>query len=111
MKFLGFAYLAILLGVSSAQEINYYSDSDCTQYAGQVDVTWASQLDVVGRNCYDYNYGQSVNIADCSETFCICYFYPEINCQGTNTTLVGNQANNCLTDSANYGSFGCYYSN
>jgi hypothetical protein len=42
MKLLGFTYLAVLLGVSSATEqmqINYYSDSGCSDYIGQVDVT------------------------------------------------------------------------
>ena len=110
MKLLGFAYLAILLGVSSATEqmqINYYSDSGCSNYVGQVDVTWASTPG--GRNCYNYNYGNSVNIANCYEGYCLCTFYPEENCGGYGDSIVAGMDTNCLSDSSAYYSFSCSY--
>jgi hypothetical protein len=58
MKLLGLAYISsCFLEVSSANEqmqINYYSDSGCSDYIGQVDVTWAS-VPGNGSNCYNYN--------------------------------------------------------
>ena len=82
MKFLGFAYLAVLLGVSSAQQfqINYYSDSSCSNFVGQVEAPVGS--------CYNYNYGQSLLIASCSSS-CECIFYTEENCQGISTEVWG----------------------
>jgi hypothetical protein len=113
MKFLGLAYLAVLLGVSSATEqmqINYYSNSGCSDYIGQVDVTWAT---VYGGspNCFNYNYGNSVNIANCYEDHCICYFYPQENCGGNGAFIVTSPTNqvNCLAGSSSYNSFACYY--
>ncbi|KAN0080967.1 hypothetical protein V8E54_004171 [Elaphomyces granulatus] len=52
MKFLGFACLAVLLGVSSLEgeepygeiQINYSSDGECSAYEKEVLVTWASLL-------------------------------------------------------------------
>ncbi|KAN0087120.1 SSCRP protein [Elaphomyces granulatus] len=110
MKFLGFACLAVLLGVSSAQEqmqLNYYSDSGCSQYEGQVDVTWASQLNS-GSNCYNYNYGNSVNIANCYEDYCQCRFYNQEDCGGNGAIIVYG-GSNCLSGSSSYYSFACYY--
>ena len=107
MKLLGFAYLAILVGVSSANEqmqINYYSDSGCSENVGQVDVTWAG-----GSNCYNYNYGNSVNIASCYEDNCWCYFYNQQNCAGNGAIVVANSDSNCLAGSSAYNSFACYY--
>ena len=109
MKLLGFAYLAVLLGVSSATEqmqINYYSDSGCSDYIGQVDVTWASYEYGSGSNCYNYNYGNSVNIANCYETSCVCIFYEETDCNQGNSVVSNG---NCVTDAYEYYSFECGY--
>ena len=113
MKFLGFACLAVLLGVSSAGEqmqINYYSNSECTQYESQVDVNWASRLGSGQSNCYNWSAGNSVNIANCYEGYCICYFYNQGNCGGNGAVIVANSDSNCLQNASGYYSFGCYYS-
>ena len=88
MKLLGLAYISsCFLEVSSANEqmqINYYTDSGCSDYLGDVDVTWATYVDdsgAHGSNCYNYNYGNSVSIANCYETGCYCIFYVQSNCQ------------------------------
>ncbi|KAN0074917.1 hypothetical protein V8E54_007528 [Elaphomyces granulatus] len=114
MRFLGFTCLslAILLGVSSAGEqmqINYYSNSVCSEYKGQLDVTWASPFDTDQSNCYTFNYGTSVNIANCYESYCQCRFYSQSDCHGTEGTVVYGSAGNCLSESYNYNSFACYY--
>jgi hypothetical protein len=96
MKFLGFAYLAVLLGVSSAEQpeltqqiqINYYSDSSCSNFVGQVEAPVGS--------CYNYNYGQSLLIANCSFS-CLCTFFTEENCQ--NVSIQVGSAGQCVTDS------------
>ena len=98
MKLLGLAYLAVLLGVNSATaqsptgfghnnvgdiQINYYSDSNCSDYSLQVNVTWAPLLDPAAdrplnwtqlqQGCYNYAYGSSsVNIANCAASHCEC---------------------------------------
>ena len=113
MKLLSIACLAVLLGVSSANEqmqINYYTDSGCSDYLGDVDVTWATYVDdsgAHGSNCYNYNYGNSVSIANCYEDFCQCIFYPQANCQGDEYSL---DSGSCLTDASAFYSFACYYS-
>jgi hypothetical protein len=114
MKFLPLAYLAALLGVSSAQEqmqINYYSDYGCSDYIGQVDVTWATTVTdgTPGYNCYDFNYGNSVNIANCYEDACACLFFTEENCQGDQTYAFSGNGVNCLANSASLYSFQCWY--
>jgi hypothetical protein len=113
MKLLGLASLAVFLGVSSATEqmqINYYYDSGCSDYIGQIDVTWASYSGD-GSNCYNYNYGTSVNIANCYENYCFCSLYQQENCNGNvGSIIIGGSGNtNCIPDSSAYYSFACYY--
>ena len=112
MKLLSLAYLGVLLGASSANaqmQINYYSDSGCSDYIGQVDVTWATLYGTTS-NCYNYNYGGSVNIANCDKDHCICYFYPQGDCGGNGASIIYG-AYNCLSSSSLYYSFACYYWN
>jgi hypothetical protein len=122
MKVLGFVCLAILLGISSAtapqMKINYYGGNKCTNYEGSVLVTWASKpqgskRERVVPNCFNYNYGNSFNIADCYESNCVCQFYQTENCDDFNpTTVIFNKATSnqvCTDDSNNYNSFACYY--
>ncbi|KAN0072125.1 hypothetical protein V8E54_009854 [Elaphomyces granulatus] len=99
MKFLGFAYLAVFLGVSSAQQIqvNYYSDSSCSNFVGQVETSVGS--------CYNYNYGQSLLIASCSSG-CDCTFYADENCQNPLVEVSGT--GQCVTDGSEINSFYCY---
>jgi hypothetical protein len=112
MKLLGLAYLAVLLGVSSAAEqmqINYYSNSGCSDYSAQIDVTWADPYNS-GTNCYNYNYGNSVNIANCYAPHdCLCIFYQQENCGGNGAIITAGTNNNCLADSSSYYSFACYW--
>jgi hypothetical protein len=71
VKFLGFACLAVLLGIGSATEqmqIDYYSNNKCSEFEGDVVVTWGSASS--GEfNCFGYNYGTSLNIANCYEDY------------------------------------------
>ena len=116
MKLLGFAYLAVLLGVNSAtaqttqMQLNYYSDSACSAYDSSIDVTWATTVTngVPGPNCYDNNGGSSVDIANCYENACACIFYTEASCQGSQTYAFSNDTN-CLANSASQYSFECWY--
>jgi hypothetical protein len=124
MKFLGFACLAVLLGVSSTTEtqmqINYYYDEKCTRYSGQVNVTWASDTTMETEsdpstqqtNCFNYNYGTSANIADCYGDSCGCDFFLTYNCINKPEPVPVNFANSnnyCLPKSYNYFSFACYF--
>ena len=119
MKLLGFTYLAILLGVSSAtgpleMQINYYSDSGCSDYIGQVDVTWASDADAYypTSNCYNYHYGNSVNIAECYVDRCACALYRQEKCQGNVIAKIfagGGYPASCGANSSTYHSFFCEY--
>ena len=112
MKLLGFAYLAVLLGVNSAtaqtqMQINYYSDPECTIFSQDIDVTWATTSGA----CHNFNSGNSVSIANCYENNCTCIFYLQQNCQGNQEQgiAVGGSEANCITDSSIYNSFKCSY--
>jgi hypothetical protein len=113
MKFLGFACLAVLLGVSSAaeqMEIGYYADSGCDDYVKVLDVTWASESNTGQSNCFNYNLGNEdngVGVANCNENSCWCYFYEAENCASNRREVT---ANSCLSHSYLYKSFSCYYS-
>ena len=88
-------------------QINYYSDSECYNYLGQVDVTWASYGS--GSNCYNYNYGNSVSIANFYENSYQCVFYSHANCNGEQSIAVGGSEANCITDASFFYSFQCWY--
>ena len=115
MKFLGFTCLSltVLLGVSSAgdfqMQINYYSNSVCSKYQSNLDVTWASPFNTRQSNCYNFNHGTSVNIANCYEGYCQCRFYSKSDCKGNEGTVVYGSSGNCLEESYNYHSFACYF--
>ena len=135
MKLLGFAYLAVLLGANSATakqrqpfgnegdiQVNYYSDSLCSDYSLQLNVTWASYIPYIAsvedqqKSCQTYSYGGSVNIANCvAHEFCECWFYKNTNCGGQDpqnheggVTTTKNKPN-CLANSSDYLSFMCDY--
>jgi hypothetical protein len=64
-------------------QINFYSDKDCSQYEGEVQVGWASDLmHPEQTNSFNYRYGTSMNIAGCAHDYCMCLFYPEENSNG-----------------------------
>lgn len=102
---------AAAMGRASKQlQINYYSDSTCHNYQGQVDVTWATSLyDTKHNNCYNYQYGNSVNIAQCNvKAGCFCNFFYQKDCKGGATQqLQGN--GNCVGGAQQLKSFACYY--
>ncbi|KAL6852128.1 hypothetical protein J3F83DRAFT_757036 [Trichoderma novae-zelandiae] len=110
MHFSTASFLAVLTASFAAAEqmqINYYSDA-CSSYAGQVDVTWATELYGGPDNCYNYHFGNFANIANCYEGRCLCNFFSGQNCGGNNI----GQANNgggCV-QVQNAQSFACYYS-
>jgi hypothetical protein len=120
MKFLGSAYLALFLGVGLAigqtMQVNYYSDMNCLNYDGvYVDVTWAqvpNEDDPVVTNCYNYSYGESANIVNCpNQEICQCNFYTQEGCVGNPSATAGSGTDitNCVSSSADYTSFRCYY--
>lgn len=95
-------------------QINYYNDYSCTQYLGSVFVSWAGEYGTGTTNCYDYHYGTSVNIADCSyQNTCTCFWYYKAGCAGDYSSLHagGRGAENCIKDSNEYNSFRCFYYN
>jgi hypothetical protein len=90
-------------------QINYYSDSSCTQFVGDVNVTWATDTN----NCYNYNYGTSMNMANCNppESFssCVCNVFYEQNCEGAYRVLDSVEpGNNCLENGSQLNSYYCY---
>ncbi|KAG4436440.1 hypothetical protein IFR05_008074 [Cadophora sp. M221] len=104
-----------LLGTLTAakqMQVNYYTDTRCSKFASQIDVTWADRLGSGGQNCFNYQYGNSVNIADCYEKSCVCQFYYKTNCGGDYNTVTGGASgdSNCSSGSK-YKSFRCFYYN
>lgn len=105
------SFLAVLAAsaviAEKQMQINYYSDH-CRSYVGHVDVTWATALYGGKDNCYNYQYGNSVNIANCYKPGgCLCNFYYQPNCQGGATQQA--QGNNCIGGAQQLKSFACYY--
>jgi len=110
------ASLATLLGLSSQtqMQINYYSDDHCTNYGGNLEVSWADDMNSGQSNCFHYNYGTSVNIANCWETYCTCLFYYRTGCDangGYATAVYGlSNSGDCIQEAGFFNSFACYYS-
>jgi len=107
------SFLALIAAsVVSAEkqiQINYYSNSGCSDFLGQVDVTWATALWGGQNNCYNYQYGNSVNIVYCSKPGgCFCNFYYQSNCQG-GATQQAQSSGNCIGGAQQLKSFACYY--
>ncbi|KAJ9134265.1 hypothetical protein NKR23_g10179 [Pleurostoma richardsiae] len=105
--------LAALLAYADAAkqlQINYYGDRWCSSYQGQVDVSWADQMGHSGGNCYNFQYGTSVNIASCNEGYCMCEFFGSTNCANGYSSVVSGHSGdgNCIHDSQSYRSFRCY---
>jgi hypothetical protein len=119
MKLLGSAYLALFLGVGSAigqtMQVNYYIDMNCVNYSSvQVDVTWAqvpNEDDPSNvTNCYNISEGESANIVNCpSQENCQCNFYSQEGCVGDSSATAGTDTTNCVSSSADYKSFRCFY--
>ncbi|KAK5999271.1 hypothetical protein PT974_01664 [Cladobotryum mycophilum] len=99
---------------STQIQLNYFSDSSCHNYQGKVDVTWATSLyDTKHNNCYNYQYGNSVGIANCNtDGGCLCNFYYQSNCQGGATQQLQGPAHGtggCVGGAQQLKSFSCYY--
>lgn len=105
--------LAPAVLASDQLQINYYTDYSCSDYLGQVGVSWASFMGSGDTNCFNYHYGASANIASCSEETCTCFFYYDQNCAGDYSTVYGKAsgADDCIKNAAAYNSFRCYYFN
>ncbi|KAH8696558.1 hypothetical protein BGW36DRAFT_381233 [Talaromyces proteolyticus] len=108
--------MALAVGSAVANEqmqLNYYNDGGCSDYSTQVDVTWATKF-VSGKynsppSCYNYQYGNSVNVANCHESHCWCDFYEGDDCTGySQRSIYENGGSNCATAS-NRKSFQCWY--
>lgn len=100
---------ATAVSAEKQMQINYYSDSSCHNYQGQVDVTWATSLYNGKDNCYNYQYGNSVNIAQCNKPGgCLCNFFYQPNCQGGATQQAQGNGN-CIGGAQQLKSFACYY--
>ncbi|KAM0326732.1 hypothetical protein ACHAQA_006605 [Verticillium albo-atrum] len=102
-------FALLLTGASAVNQmqINYYNDQKCSAYAGKVTVTWA---DEGGSRCYNYNYGSSVNIADCWGRYCQCQFHHARDCQGSYGFVSAYQpGQNCLSNAGQFNSFRCFW--
>ncbi|KAH7318043.1 hypothetical protein B0I35DRAFT_478584 [Stachybotrys elegans] len=102
--------IALLLsGAEAVQQmkINYYNDQQCTAYAGEIMVDWASPTKW---NCFNFNYGKSVNIAECyTRSDCWCHMHKAKDCEGSYALVNYHQpGQNCLSNANEYNSFRCY---
>ncbi|PKK44423.1 hypothetical protein CI102_11391 [Trichoderma harzianum] len=101
------AVLTASFASATQMQINYYKDA-CQNYAGQVNVNWATKLHGGPNNCYNYHFAQWANVANCFENSCTCIFYSQSNCQGGALTQSSNGGQNCVAVQ-NAQSFACYY--
>lgn len=110
MHFSTATFIAVLTAsVTSAtqMQINYYWDQ-CSSYATQVDVDWATNYAYGSGNCYNFQYANWANIAGCwADGGCFCNFFTEQNCQNyAGYTATGS--GNCIPI-GNAQSFACYW--
>ncbi|KOS17007.1 hypothetical protein ESCO_005845 [Escovopsis weberi] len=102
--------LVAAAAVQADLQINYYSDNGCHNYQGQVNVNWATTIWGGQKNCYNYQFGTSANIANCDTGNCLCNFFFNQGCTGSSfQTTYGNGGSNCMTAIGSYKSFACYY--
>jgi hypothetical protein len=108
--------LAALAGAQQLQ-LNYYNDNYCSDLTS-VEYDWGNYLVGGGNQCYNYNYGNSVNIANCAGDFCACFFFSEPDCpQGEYYATLQNAGYdssaqwewNCLLNEACFRSMQCFY--
>lgn len=91
-------------------QINYFDDNNCNRFLGQIDVTWASKhLSSGKKNCYNYNYGNSVALVECIGDSCDCTFYYDRDCKsGSEGPWVTNDGR-CHGSANQFQSFRCFY--
>ncbi|KAJ4252452.1 hypothetical protein NW762_011053 [Fusarium torreyae] len=106
--------LATLISAAAAakqMQINYYSDTKCKNYAGQVDVTWAQNIYSGKTNCYNYHYSSAMNVAECQAGGCLCNIYKSKNCNDYLDQMRYGEQFACRTGANLAQSFACYYGN
>ncbi|KAH7186810.1 hypothetical protein DER44DRAFT_858297 [Fusarium oxysporum] len=112
MHFSTVSVLATLISAASAakqMQINYYSDTKCKSYAGQVDVTWAQSVYAGKTNCYNYRFGTAMNIAECQAGGCLCNLYSGKNCNDYMDQMRYGGEFSCRPWANQVQSFACYY--
>ncbi|EMT71677.1 hypothetical protein FOC4_g10010191 [Fusarium odoratissimum] len=112
MQFLTASVLATLISAAAAakqMQINYYSDTKCKSYSGQLDVTWAQSIYAGKTNCYNYHYGSSMLIAECQAGGCLCNIYKSRDCNGYLDQMRYTGDCKCKTATSLAQAFACYY--
>ncbi|KAH7240205.1 uncharacterized protein BKA55DRAFT_706752 [Fusarium redolens] len=112
MHFSTASVLTTLISAAAAakqMQINYYSDTKCKSYSGQVDVTWAQSVYAGKTNCYNYHYGSSMLIAECQAGGCLCNIYKSKNCNDYLDQMRYDGDFKCRTAANLAQSFACYY--
>ncbi|KAM5352933.1 hypothetical protein ACJ41O_005655 [Fusarium nematophilum] len=100
--------MASYAAAAKQMQINYYSDQRCNNYVGQVDVTWAPTVYAGKTNCFNYNYGTSMNIANCYVGGCLCNLYKSKDCKGEVLDQIRGPGG-CGGYAYLTNSFACYY--
>lgn len=118
MKFSNLPFLALWTVVNAEQlaskqmQINYFDGPNCDHFLHQIDVTWATKhLDKKHTNCYNYNYGTSLALVQCTGAaeLCDCTFYFNRNCEsGSEGPFVTNNGR-CFGQASRFQSFRCFY--
>lgn len=103
------ATLISAVAAAKQMQINYYSDTQCRSYAGQVDVTWAPALYSGKTNCYNYHYGKAMNIAECQAGGCMCNLFKGKNCNDYMDQMRYGEEFGCRPWADQVQSFACYY--
>ncbi|KAF5643386.1 uncharacterized protein FTJAE_3186 [Fusarium tjaetaba] len=112
MHFFTASVLATLISAATAakqMQINYYSDTKCKSYSGQLDVTWAQSIYAGKTNCYNYHYGSSMLIAECQAGGCLCNIYKSRDCNDYLDQMRYTGDFKCKTAASLAQSFACYY--
>ncbi|KAH6962547.1 hypothetical protein BKA56DRAFT_175634 [Ilyonectria sp. MPI-CAGE-AT-0026] len=103
-----FAALISAAAAAKQMQINYYSDTKCKSYTGQVDVTWATSISGKS-NCYNYHYGTAMNLAGCQAGGCLCNLYKGKNCGDYMDQMRYGDEFGCRPWADQVQSFACYY--
>ncbi|ENH64123.1 hypothetical protein FOC1_g10004391 [Fusarium oxysporum f. sp. cubense race 1] len=112
VQFLTASVLATLISAATAakqMQINYYSDTKCKSYSGQLDVTWAQIIYAGKTNYYNYHYGSSMLIAERQAGGCLCNIYKSRDCNDYLDQMRYTGDFKCKTAASLAQSFACYY--
>ncbi|KAJ3461435.1 hypothetical protein MRS44_009988 [Fusarium solani] len=112
MHFSTASVLATLISAAAAakqMQINYYTDTKCKSYVGQVDVAWASSLRSGKTNCFNFHYGTAMNIVECQSPGCFCNLFKGKNCENYMDQMWYGDQSSCRPWADQVQSFACYY--